>query len=798
MPAPTQSEESFELHAAAGDLPATEHLVAFTTVAAPAAATPAAAAPSPTPAAVTVSETSIHVDRAPPAAPAKDALGLAAVPEQAQAAAPDASAAPRTLLFQCVVPPNHPEGHLLSWLSPSGARLLLEVAAEAASGDEKCVVEFDCPLELLNGDGALAEPTVVAARPAKNVLRRTASGFAKSLSFGSSYVRSAVSFDRRGGKKPQHARAQTTPATVPEEGGAARPRSDSAKKRVDAAVDAHAKAIVAAVAAKKAASSTEKPASAKPAKAAAASAGQVQVSIARAAGEVFTVSLERGVGGLGLNVEELKGATVGKVDPGSAADKGGIKPGDIIQRVNGGADFQSYDDVIQHLRRGGESVELSILSDGAAREVTLARGAGGLGLTVEEPMGVGIRSVDANSVAWRDGRIKAGDTIQAVDGADCFGYDGFVKRIRSAGKTVKLRVLSGPGAANVAAGPGAVIATATPGSAAAAAESKSEADEDTQQLTIEVKKLADVGLGATLVSPRTHDPAMVEEIEPGGVAARAGLLDGDRVVAVNGEVVADNEDAARKIGAAGEVVQLSITRRNSSASNVRFAEEAPTKVSYAAVTSASILKGSQSDGALPMRKKAEAGETATAVEDDEDDEEVPVAENSLGSARNSLWVAHKRAGDDEEAWDGDGDEEGAGNVRFAPEVQTVSAAAPPAGEGAAAEEEMVHGGDDDDDDDDVPVSPFGSARNSLYVAHERAGDGADDDEDEEQLDRATDELAKAGFAAPPAAAPEPEPEPEPAPAAPPAAAPALEPEESSETLAGKKKGKNKRKKKKGQ
>ena len=87
----------------------------------------------------------------------------------------------------------------------------------------------------------------------------------------------------------------------------------------------------------------------------------------------------------------------------------------------------------------------------------------------------------------------------------------------------------------------------------------------TQQLTIEVHKLPNVGLGATLVSPRAQDPAMVEELEPGSVAARAGLRDGDHVVAVNGEVVANNEDAARKIVAAGDTFQLSITRQKSAA-----------------------------------------------------------------------------------------------------------------------------------------------------------------------------------------------------------------------------------------
>ena len=74
-----------------------------------------------------------------------------------------------------------------------------------------------------------------------------------------------------------------------------------------------------------------------------------------------------------------------------------------------------------------------MLSNAKETNVTLTRGADGLGMTVEEPKGVAVQGVDANSVAWRDGRIKAGDTIQGVDGADCFGYDGFVKRIKAAG-----------------------------------------------------------------------------------------------------------------------------------------------------------------------------------------------------------------------------------------------------------------------------------------------------------------------------------------------------------------------------
>ena len=88
-------------------------------------------------------------------------------------------------------------------------------------------------------------------------------------------------------------------------------------------------------------------------------------------------------------------------------------------------------------------------------------------------------------------------------------------------------------------------------------------DGDSQQLLLDVRKVPGAGLCATLVSPLAGDPAMVEEVEPGGVAARAGLLDGDRVISVDGAEVHDNEDAARKILAGGETVQLRVARRKS-------------------------------------------------------------------------------------------------------------------------------------------------------------------------------------------------------------------------------------------
>ena len=77
---------------------------------------------------------------------------------------------------------------------------------------------------------------------------------------------------------------------------------------------------------------------------------------------LFTVALERGPEGLGLDVDHYrKGATIGYVAPDGVAGKNGeIKVGDMIQAVNGQV-CNTYDDVINCIRNSGKTVELTLL-----------------------------------------------------------------------------------------------------------------------------------------------------------------------------------------------------------------------------------------------------------------------------------------------------------------------------------------------------------------------------------------------------------------------------------------------------
>ena len=71
--------------------------------------------------------------------------------------------------------------------------------------------------------------------------------------------------------------------------------------------------------------------------------------------------------------------------------------------------------------------------------VELVRGNEGLGLDVDHyRKGATIGYVQPDGVAGKDGRIKVGDMIAAVNGKNCASYDDVINCIRAAGKTVEL------------------------------------------------------------------------------------------------------------------------------------------------------------------------------------------------------------------------------------------------------------------------------------------------------------------------------------------------------------------------
>ena len=72
-------------------------------------------------------------------------------------------------------------------------------------------------------------------------------------------------------------------------------------------------------------------------------------------------------------------------------------------------------------------------------DVELARGPEGLGLDVDHyRKGATIGFIAPDGVAGRDGRLRVGDMIRAVNGTTCATYDEVINAIRASGETVKL------------------------------------------------------------------------------------------------------------------------------------------------------------------------------------------------------------------------------------------------------------------------------------------------------------------------------------------------------------------------
>jgi serine protease Do/serine protease DegQ len=138
-----------------------------------------------------------------------------------------------------------------------------------------------------------------------------------------------------------------------------------------------------------------------------------------------------------LGVPELTGAFVQQVVEGSAADKAGIKAGDVITTVNGQAVHSSSD--LRNrigLMRIGENVELGIVRDGKPRKVTavvqarssagtaaaeegggpgdLPHGLEGAELADAPGGGVVVRSIEPGSPASQQ-PLRPNDVITAVD-----------------------------------------------------------------------------------------------------------------------------------------------------------------------------------------------------------------------------------------------------------------------------------------------------------------------------------------------------------------------------------------------
>jgi serine protease Do/serine protease DegQ len=148
-----------------------------------------------------------------------------------------------------------------------------------------------------------------------------------------------------------------------------------------------------------------------------------------------------------LGVKDAQGALVTQVVDGSAAEKAGVKAGDVITAVNG-SPVKSAPELRNRigLLRVGESVNLELLRDGKPRKVAATvqaradtageggatdvhRALDGVDLADAPGGGVLVRAVDPGSAASQNG-LKANDVIASVNRQ----HVGNVKELRAAVK----------------------------------------------------------------------------------------------------------------------------------------------------------------------------------------------------------------------------------------------------------------------------------------------------------------------------------------------------------------------------
>jgi Do/DeqQ family serine protease len=156
-----------------------------------------------------------------------------------------------------------------------------------------------------------------------------------------------------------------------------------------------------------------------------------------------------------LGVKDVQGALVQEVVDGSAADKAGVKAGDVVIAVNGQA-VKTRDELRNRigLMRVGESVDLTVLRDAKTRHFTAlvqARAAGdergeggaphraleGAELADAPGGGVLVRSIEPGSPASQT-QLRANDVITSVNRQ----HVGTVKELRAAAKGQSTLVLA--------------------------------------------------------------------------------------------------------------------------------------------------------------------------------------------------------------------------------------------------------------------------------------------------------------------------------------------------------------------
>jgi len=201
----------------------------------------------------------------------------------------------------------------------------------------------------------------------------------------------------------------------------------------------------------------------------------VPINMARAIMEQLAQFGEVRRGRIGVSVQDLTadvaqamkldrsaGALVTRVEPGSPADKGGLKARDVVTAI-GGRPVKSGADLRLRigLLRVGDKVDLSVLREGQTRSLSVTVGqrepqraeAGdavprlaGATFSGEDQggraRGVLVSAVEQNSPAWAAG-LRPGDVIVAVNRQPVANVDGFLKLARGVRGPLALNLVRG-------------------------------------------------------------------------------------------------------------------------------------------------------------------------------------------------------------------------------------------------------------------------------------------------------------------------------------------------------------------
>lgn len=168
----------------------------------------------------------------------------------------------------------------------------------------------------------------------------------------------------------------------------------------------------------------------------------------------------------GLGASQSEGAVITQVEPGSPADKAGIRTGDVVVEVNGHG-VRSSGDLRNRigLVRVGEKVELVIYRDGKRKTINtrvvagnasapdsdmVERNLAGAAFRNIEPgmpqygkiAGVLVVEVDAGSPAWRNG-IRKGDIVIAINQQRVENVEQLKKALATVVKAISLELLRG-------------------------------------------------------------------------------------------------------------------------------------------------------------------------------------------------------------------------------------------------------------------------------------------------------------------------------------------------------------------